>query len=426
MAFTLLSAIRLPAVITLTLTCLSALTANEATSDWPRFRGPSGDGRWNPSPLPKDVASTEPRLLWKADLGGGYGGVTVSGGRVYVMDRQTQPSEMERIRSFDAATGDLKWEHSYPVTYASMDYGNGPRSSVTIHEGRAYTLGARGMAVCLDAPTGKVIWQVDLAKDHGAQPPTWGFAASPFIWKDTVLLHCGAQPKGSIVALDLKSGHERWRGGEDPAGYCTPVVFSTPAGPQLIQWGPQHISSLDPDSGKEHWRFPYEITYGVSIAQPLYHEGLLFVSGYWHGSRALRLSPELKDVSLEWSEEKTLCGLMSQPLYKDGHVYLLTKAEGVICFQLKDGAIKWKDGHQLTPKDRNPQISLVWADEKNNLACGLNAKGELFYARFTPEKMEELSRHQLIGKTWAHPAFAGSRVYARSDTELRAWELWGE
>lgn len=395
-----------------------------STDEWPRFRGPAGNGAWNPDTRPPDIGATEPTPLWKAELGGGYGGVTVQGGRVYVMDRQTAPEEVERVLCLDATTGKILWQHAYPVRYESMDYGNGPRASVTLHEGKAYTLGARGMAVCLDAATGKVQWEVDMVQTHGGVIPTWGFAASPFVWKDTVLLHCGAQPDGSVIALDQDTGKLRWRGGSDPAGYCTPVVFETPAGPQLIQWGPKHISSLNPDTGVEHWRFPYEITYGVSIAQPLYHEGLLFVSGYWHGSRALRPGPGLKEVKLEWSEEKILCGLMSQPLYKDGHVYLLTKAEGVICFRLQDGAIRWKDGHQLTPKERNPQISLVWLDEKENLVAGLNAKGELFYARFTPEKMEELGRHQVIGKTWAHPAFAGSHVYARSDSELRAWRLW--
>jgi hypothetical protein len=69
-------------------------------------------------------------------------------------------------------------------------------------------------------------------------------------------------------------------------------------------------------------------------------------------------------------------------------------------------------------------MSLVWADEKNNIACGLNAVGELVFARFTPEKMEEITRHQIIGKTWAHPAFTKDAVYARSDTEIVAWDLW--
>jgi outer membrane protein assembly factor BamB len=297
-----------------------------------------------------------------------------------------------------------------------MEYGSGPRASVTILGGSAFAFGATGVATCLDAMTGEVWWQKDLVKEHGAVLPKWGFAASPFIWKDTVVFHCGAKPSGSVVALDLATGAERWRGGSDPAGYCTPAIFDG----RLIQWGPENVAAIEPGTGREWWRLPYKITYGVSIAQPIVREGLVFVSGYWHGARAIRAS----DGQLAWSEEKTLCGLMSQPLYRDGFVYLLTKADGVVCFKLANGSIRWRDGHRLTPADRNPQISLVWADEKAGIACGLNALGELVFARFSPDGCEELSRHAIIGKTWAHPAFTRNGVIARSDTELVAWELW--
>ncbi len=403
---------------------VSASVPDTLAHEWPRFRGPGGDGSWNPTGLPEDLSKLSPHHLWKQKLGGGYGGVTVSSGKVYVMDRQMQPAEVERVLCLDAKTGDIIWQRAFPASYGSLDYGNGPRSSITLHGGNAFVLGAVGTAACLDAATGKVKWQVDMVRDHGGLVPKWGFAASPFIWKGTVLLHVGAQPTGSIVALDSATGAVRWSGGSDPAGYCTPVVFDTPAGPQLIQWGPEHIESLSPEDGKSYWRYPYKITYGVSIAQPIYHEGILLVSGYWHGSRALRLGAKPGEHELVWSDERTLCGLMSQPLYKDGHVYLLTKSEGVVCVKLADGSILWKDGHQLTPRDRNPQISLVWADEAKGIACGLNATGELFFVRFTPRGMEELSRHAIIGKTWAHPAFVGNQVYARSDTEIVAWRLW--
>jgi outer membrane protein assembly factor BamB len=403
---------------------LGALSTATASDEWPRFRGPTGEGTWNPAGIPSDLSSITPRQLWKQKLGGGYGGVTVSGGKVYVMDRQTKPEEMERVLCLDQATGDVLWQHSWPVAYGSLEYGNGPRASVTIHEGKAYTLGALGTALCLDAATGKVSWQADMVKEHGAVVPQWGFAASPYIWKDTVLLHVGAEPGGSIVALDMSNGGMRWRGGSDPAGYATPVVFETPAGKELIQWGPEHVESLSPEDGSSRWRFPYKITYGVSIAQPIYHEGILLVSGYWHGTRALKPGAPSGSPQLVWSDEKVLCGLMSQPLYKDGFVYLLTKADGVVCFRMNDGSIRWKNTGLLTTKDRNPQVSLVWAHEPQGIACALNALGELIFVRFTPEKMEELSRHQIVGRTWAHPAFTRNQIFARSDSEIIAWELW--
>jgi outer membrane protein assembly factor BamB len=301
-----------------------------------------------------------------------------------------------------------------------MEYGTGPRSSVNITDGKAYALGATGVALCLDAVTGQVVWQVDTVKTFGAKIPKWGFAASPVIDGDRVLLHVGADA-GSVIALDKSSGKEVWRGGPNPAGYCTPEMITHAGTRQLIAWGPEHVQSLDPDNGRVNWLFPYKITYGVSIAQPLYRDGTLLVSGYWHGAKALQPG---KSARLLWENQSDICGLMSAPLFKDGVVYMLDKTRGLQAFELKTGKILWSDDNSLTPKDGNPQMSLVWMQESTNLAALLNANGELVYVTLKPEKREELARWQIIGKTWAHPAFAGNRIFARSDKELSAWRLW--
>lgn len=392
--------------------------------DWPRWRGAHGDGRWNAREIPADFAQREPRRLWRKDIGGGFGGVTVSDGRVYVMDRQKTPLETERVLCFDAETGKELWQHTWEVSYGRMDYGTGPRSSVNIADGRAYVLGATGVAACLDAQSGKVVWQVDTVAQFGAQIPTWGFAASPVLDGGRVLLHVGAAKNGSVIALDQTNGKEVWRGGPDPAGYCTPEIITHAGTRQLIAWGPEHVQSLDPANGTVNWTYPYKITYGVSIAQPLYHDGLLMVSGYWHGTKVLQLGSTAKEAALLWEKEKDMCGLMSAPLFKDGVVYLLDKNHGLQAFELKTGKVLWRDENTLTPKDRNPQMSLVWLDEARDLAALLNASGELVYVRLKPEGREELGRWQIIGKTWAHPAFAGNCVFARSDTELAAWQVW--
>lgn len=394
----------------------------QSNPDWPRWRGLSGDGSWEPKPLPKNFATLAPQQQWTMPVGKGFGGVTVSDGRVYLMERQTDPTETEAVRCFEASTGKALWQHTWPVKYGEMGgYATGPRASVTLADGKAYTLGATGVACCLDAATGKVVWQQDTVAKLGARIPQWGFAASPFLWKETVILHLGAQPNGSVVALDQATGHERWRSGSDPAGYCTPEVINHAGTPQLIQWGPEHIQSMNPDTGAALWKYPYKITYGVSIAQPLYHDGTLLVSGYWHGAKALKLDTT---PQLLWEEERKMCGLMSAPLFKDGKVYMLDKTEGLTCFRLSTGEILWQDGNQLTPKDRNPQMSVVWLDKAQDLIALLNASGELVYARLTSQGAEELARHQVIGKTWAHPAFAGSHLFARSDREVTAWRLW--
>jgi hypothetical protein len=82
----------------------------------------------------------------------------------------------------------------------------------------------------------------------------------------------------------------------------------------------------------------------------------------------------------------------------------------------------WDDGNQLTPRDRNPQATLVWLGDDDR-AIALNAEGELVLCRLSPSGYEEQSRTKIIGPTWAHPAYAGTSVYARDDNELICVEL---
>ena len=120
-----------------------------------RGRGPGRDGVWPEKDLPDKLpAKLEPR--WRKPIGGGYGGIAVAGGRVYVLDRQKEPKEIERVLCLDAATGKALWAHEYPVAYGKMEYGNGPRSTPTVHGNRVYTFGALGHLHCLDAADGKV------------------------------------------------------------------------------------------------------------------------------------------------------------------------------------------------------------------------------------------------------------------------------
>lgn len=355
-------------------------------------------------------------------MGKGYGGVTQQGRQVFLMDRQTEGSERERVLCVDAESGALLWVHEWPVTYGEMGgYATGPRGSVLVEGEQVYALGATGMVCCLRRSTGEVVWQRAEARNQGAKMPQWGFSASPVLHQGRLLLHLGG-----VLALDPATGKPLWHGGQDSAGYSSPEVFSHAGRSFIAQWGPNQIELLDAAQGERLWAHDYKITYGVSIAQPLVADGVLLVSGYWHGTKAFSLSTDPKDTRLLWEEEKKLCGLMCSALHKDGVAYLLDKTEGLTAFEIKTGRILWADGNTLTPKDRNPQMSLVWLAKAQDVAALLNASGELVYVRLTREKREELGRYQIIGKTWAHPAFSAGRIYARSDSQLVAAQLWEE
>ena len=385
--------------------------------DWPRWRGVRGNGTWNAPKLPAAWPIEGLQRVWRRDLGGGYGGVAVSGGRVCVMDRQRKPNDVERVVCLDAVSGEQLWSHSWPADYSGVSYDNGPRSTPTIFQGRVYTLGAVGHLLCFDAASGKVLWSRDLVAELRARVPIWGLSASPVVFESSLIVHAGADPDGCLVAFDLKTGQERWRSLPDGAGYSTPILIEQAGKPQLVAWTPRNVRGLDPASGKLLWTIPFEVNYGTSIADPIFHEGLVLVSSYYDGTQAIRVTGAAELPELVWHDHRNLRGLMSQPLYRDGHAYLIDKRHGLTCFEMATGKKVWDDDNRMTPKGRNPQATLVWLRDQDR-AIALNSDGELILVRLNPRGYVEESRTRIIGETWAHPAYAGNCVYARSDTEI--------
>jgi formylglycine-generating enzyme required for sulfatase activity/outer membrane protein assembly factor BamB len=390
-----------------------ALPAGE---DWPRWRGPRGDGTWHGPRLPDHWPQGGPRRLWRQPVGGGHAGMVVAGARVYVTDHQKTPQERERVLCFDAATGRPAWSFDYPVHYGSLEYANGPRATPTVADGRVYTLGALGHLRCLDAATGKLVWSADLLRDYRARLPLWGFAASPLVFEGLLLVHAGAEPNGCLLALDRRTGKEVWRNLPDAAGYATPLLIESHGRAQLVCWTPTNVRGLEPGTGKLLWTVPFEVTYGTAIATPVFAEGVVLVSGYWEGAKGIRLGGD-GAAAVVWENRRDLRALMSQPLCRGGYAYLLDKRSGLTCLALKTGKKVWDDGNRMTPKGRNPQATLVWLGDGDR-ALVLNSDGDLILARLNPGGYHEQARAHIIGPTWAHPAYAGGCVYARNDSEV--------
>lgn len=396
---------------------LAGVAAPTSGEDWPRWRGPRGNGTWHAPKLPAVWPATGLARVWRQELGGGYGGIAVSEGRAFVMDRQREPDDVERVLCFDAATGKMLWSRSWPVDYRGIAYDNGPRATPTIFHRRVYTLGALGHLSCLDAASGETVWSKDLVADFGARVPIWGLSASPVIFENLLIVHAGGEPDASLIAFDLDTGMERWRSLADAAGYATPILIEQDGARQLVAWTPTNVRGLDPTNGKLLWTIPFEVNYGTSIASPIFEEGFVLVTSYYEGSMAIRLGSEPARAEVVWQDRRNLRGLMMQPFYRDGHAYLLDKRHGLTCFELATGKKIWDDDNRMTPKGRNPQATMVWLSDEDR-AIVLNSDGDLILVRLNARGYQEESRTNIIGPTWAHPAYAGNCVYARSDSEI--------
>src|SRR4029450_1702970 len=100
--------------------------------------------------------------------------------------------------------------------------GPGPRATPTLANGRVYTLGGTGVLNALDARTGALVWSRNAAADAHAQTPMWGFAGSPLVVGDVVIV----ATSGTLVGYDIATGKPRWVGPQhtlsDGGSYSSP------------------------------------------------------------------------------------------------------------------------------------------------------------------------------------------------------------
>ncbi|MBI4602487.1 MAG: PQQ-like beta-propeller repeat protein [Planctomycetes bacterium] len=419
--------------------------AGAVGDDWPQWRGPRRDGVWRE----EGIVERLPEKLtfkWRVEIGPGYAGPAVAGGRVYVTERglaegvrgPDDPFDRKRLRgverllALDAETGALVWRHEYPCEY-EIQYPSGPRATPTVHEGKVYSAGAMGDLVCLDAQGGKVLWSRSLLKDFKGEINTWGFAAAPLVDGGKVIAVAGGRPGAAVVALDKDSGAELWRALDvEDFGYSPPVIIEAGGKRQLVQWTPAALSSLDPETGKLHWQEPFRLQAGLALATPIHDPAadLLLVTAFYNGPLMMKLSRDAPEAKLLWkgkssSEHQTdgLHAIICTPAFQDGHIYGVCSYGQLRCLEAATGKRLWET-LEATGSGRWWNAFLVKHRDRFFIA---NEQGDLITARLSPEGYKEESRAKLIEATqpiqrrkvvWSHPAFALRSVFARNDREI--------
>lgn len=435
----------IPKFFQLYTTCATIILISSAScvwaDDWPQWRGPNRDGMWNEKGIIEKFADPRIKLTWSVPISNGYSGPTVAKGRVYVTDRIEEPVELERVLCFDEKTGKKIWEDKYECEYKRVGYPDGPRASVTISDGLAYTLGTIGHLRCLDASTGKVIWKKDPGKDYDVEIPIWGITGAPLIEGDLLIVHLGAKPDACIVALDKKTGEEKWRALEDDASYCAPVITEQAGQRVLICWTGNNIVGLNPATGEVFWKDvtpPKRMI--INVPTPVINDNRLFLTSFFDGSLMYRLSQDKVAIETIWkrcgeSEKKTdaLHSMIGTPVFEGDYIYGVDSFGELRCLNAKTGDRVWEDLTAM-PKSRWGTIHMVQNGDKTWL---FNELGELIIAKLSPDGFKEISRTKLLDPTmgqldrdngvcWSHPAYANKHVFARNDKELVCASLAAE
>jgi outer membrane protein assembly factor BamB len=412
--------------------CVFIFTVSPS-QEWPDWRGVNRDGEWKETGIVKQFTGKTIPLKWSVPCGPGYSGPTVSGGRVYLTDREEKPEPKERVLCVDANNGKVIWTHSYASQYGNVSYPNGPRASVVISEGKAYSLGTMGHLYCFNAQTGSVLWQHDLDREYQIRMPIWGIAATPLISENKIILQIGGSKGASVLALDKNSGKELWRSMDDEISYSAPFLIRQAGKPVIVVWTAENLNGLDPATGKVYWKIPFNLRMGMGISTPVKYGDYLFVSSFYSGSLLVKLGRQTTSAEKVWmrvgeSELKTdaLHCVINTPILKDDCIYGVDSYGELRCLSLATGDRLWEDLTAVT-KNRWANIHFI---QNGRQTWMFNEHGELLITELSPRGLKIISRARLIepttgqlnrngtGVTWSHPAFANRHVFARSDNRL--------
>ena len=333
------------------ITILASVVANIArATDWPEFRGPSGQGHavgvevpltWGPS---KNVA-------WQVGVPGkAWSSPVVVGERIFVTTAvETDKGLSLRALGVGLSAGEVVWDQeifSKPDEGAFHKKNSHASPTSIVEDGRVYVhFGHHGTA-CLHAEDGAILWkQASLA-----YPPMHGNGGSPILVGNKLIFSCDGSEQPFVVALDKADGKVLWkseRGVEVSRtfSFSTPLAIEHDGQTQVVSPGSGAVIAYDPTDGSEIWRCRYGEGYSV-VPRPLFAHGLVYVCTGFNNANLLAIDPSGKgDVTathLRWEVSKRI-PKESSPIVVGDHLYVNDDKGILSCFDAKSGEQLWQE-----------------------------------------------------------------------------------
>jgi outer membrane protein assembly factor BamB len=396
------------------------LISQEAPGHWPQWRGPARDNVSSETGLLKSWPEGGPKLLWTSKAAGdGSGPVSVAGGLVFA---QGCKDEKYVITAMDG-TGRVVWEAPIgPKTgeYALMRF-LGQRS-ITVDDDRVFACDAQGRLVCLDSASGRLLWEKSYRKDLSGEPYyVLGYCDAPLVEKEALICAPGGK-KGTLAALNKRTGEVLWRSEElkDPMPTTAVVAADIGGIRQFVVLTMTSLAGIDARNGRLLWRGVLENRTMVATTPIVGKDVVLATSGYGVGWNAFRVEP--KDGG----------GLAASLLYEGKqtrhhrgvtlvgeHVYA---AEGHLKrFDLKTGTLIWAGGGRCYGAVLGADGHLIARDEGRGSQVVLAEPAPEEYrekGRFTPAEISEEAAYSL-------PVLAGGRLYLRDVNLVLCYDVRG-
>ena len=403
--------------------CLLASVSR--AGDWPEFRGPTGQGISEAKGVPVEWSASK-NVAWKVEVPGrGWSSPVLKDGKLYLTTAVVTGAKGAGATLYavclDAATGKVLWDTAVlkPDALGKYHDKNSPASATPIvTSNRLYVhFGYLGTAA-LDL-SGKVIWTQTSLK----YVPVHGNGGSPLLLGDELIFSCDGVSNPFIACLDAATGKVRWRTARNtPAkrtfSFCTPLAIEVGGATQVVLPGSGFVGGYDPKSGAELWRVRYGEGYSI-VPRPVYAGGLVFVSAGFDTPVVYAVRPEgakgdVTDTHVAWTQRKAAPDTPSMLSVGD-ELYYISDGGIAACVDAKTGTVHWS--HRLNGNySASPVLAegRIYFQSEEGLGTVIKA-GKTF---------EQLAENDLGEKSLASYAVDDGAIYVR--TEKHLWKIAGD
>ena len=394
------------------------------SGDWPQWRGPGRDDNSSETGLLKAWPSNGPKLVWmNKDAGLGYSGYSIVGDTLYTMGSR---DAVEYVIAIDAKTGKEKWS-SEAGPLLTNGWGDGPRSTPTVSDGKVYSMSGKGHLSCINAADGKRVWKVTM-EDLGGKVPGWGYTESVLVDGDLVVCTPGGA-RGCLVALDKNSGKLAWQTADwtDPAQYSSIIAADHNGVRQLIQLTMQSVGAVNAKDGSLLWKVPFPGKTAV-IPTPIFSDGHVFVSaGYGVGAKLIKIGEGNKAEDLNPEMNPSMVNHHGGVVLVKGHLYGYSDKSGWTCLDFKTGAVKWQEQKALGKGAIHYADGQLYLLEENTGTVALidaSPDGWKEHGRFKLDP--QTTQRNPKGKVWTHPVVANGKLFLRDQELLFCFDVSGK
>ncbi|MEN8847201.1 MAG: PQQ-binding-like beta-propeller repeat protein [Akkermansiaceae bacterium] len=384
---------------------LLALSLSAQALDWPQWRGPTGDNKSASSVKPVTEWSTEKNVLWKTKIPGrGHSSPIITGKRIYLTTADLEKATQSLI-ALDRTSGTVLWEkviHKGGLA-KEVHRENSHASSTPQWDGtHILTTFQNNDKIKISAvtPAGDIAW----SKSVSDYLPSFhfGYGSTPVLHKGLFIISIGTDKNGSLIAIDTKTGEQKWR---TPRAihdnWSTPIVAKLAGKDQLLISGTGEIQSYDPMTGKKNWAGP--LVPLSTCGTVAWTDEAVYASGGYPGNETVGIKADGSGEVLWRNKERCY----EQSLFSHaGHIYAVTDQGVGFCWRATDGKEMWKERLGRGGVMASPTFA-------NEMIFSTIKTGVTIVYKATHEGFQKISENKLGDDTYATPVILDDGIFIR-------------